>query len=103
MKKILSFIFILFIALSLYVPNSISADEPAEDGTINLLDTFFITTTAQYKSLPVSFNPKWFNGNAKEYSHDLAKLSLGLATASFRPNSQQQAYRDPDYNLRFFL
>ena len=56
MKKILSFIFILFIALSLYVPNSISADEPAEDGTINLLDTFFITTTAQYKSLPVSLS-----------------------------------------------
>ncbi|MCR5097015.1 MAG: hypothetical protein K6A70_09850 [Erysipelotrichaceae bacterium] len=103
MKKILSFIFILFIVLALFGPVSISADEPAEDETINLIDTFFITTTGRYKAVTIPFNPKWFNDDARDYSHDLAKLSLGLATASFRPGSYAPSERDPDYNLHFFL
>lgn len=102
-KKIISVICLILLMLSFHMPHIVAADETEEDGTINLIDTFYVTTTAQYKIFPVAFDPTWFNGSAEEYSHNLAKLSLGLATASFRPSAHVEAYRDPDYNLRFFL
>ena len=105
MKKILSFLFVLFITLQLIVPFSIKAegDDPEDDGTINIVDSFFVTTVGENRTLAIPFNIKWFNNKATEYNHDLAKMSLGLATAAFRPSKTVEYDRDPDYNLRFFL
>ena len=105
MKKLISFLFVLFITLQLIVPVRIQADEgePAEEGTINLIDSFYVSTVGKLCTTTIPFNIKWFDKAATSYDHNLAKLSLGLATAAFRPSKSVKNDRDPDYNLRFFL
>ena len=105
MKKFISFLFVLFITLQLYVPFQIHADEeePADDGTINVIDNFYVTTAGKMCTVVIPFNASWFNNDATTYNHDLAKLSLGLATAAFRPSKSIESDRNPDYNLNFFL
>ena len=101
MKRIILWCFILSMLLNLFPP--VYAAEEQED-TIILTDTFYVPTTRKIHSLQVSFNPSWFRNDARIYNHDLAKLSLGLATSAFRPNRRLIKENEPtDYNLRSFL
>ena len=81
----------------------VHADEVSED-PIELTDTFYVLTTQEDRSLRVPFSRSWFTADARVYNHDLAKVSLGLATSAFRPNKQlAKENRPADYNLRSFL
>lgn len=78
--------------------------EEVSDETIDLVDVFYTKTTEADHSLHVPFNRSWFRNDARVYNHDLAKLSLGLATSAFRPESPLSKKSQPaDYNLRSFL
>lgn len=100
-KRIVLCSVVLFIFLNLVTP--VHAAEASED-TIDLIDTFFVTTTHEDHSMHVPFSRSWFREDARVYNHDLAKLSLGLATSAFRPNKNlADESRAPDYNLRSFL
>ena len=105
MKKILSILFSILFCLQLFVPCAVYADgqEASEDETINLINTFYVSTTTEDCVMNVPFNPTWFNQDARIYNHDLAKLSLGLATAAFRPSASLREFRSADYNLERFL
>ena len=105
MKKTLSIIILILLCLQLSVPRAVSADglETGEDETINLINTFYVSTTKEDHVMNVPFNPTWFNQDARIYNHDLAKLSLGLATAAFRPSASLSEFRSADYNLGRFL
>ena len=100
-KRIITWCCVLFVFLHLFTP--VYAEEIPED-TIDLIDTFYVLTTQEDHSLHVPFNRSWFKNDAREYNHDLAKLSLGLATSAFRPNKLLAKEDQPaDYNLRSFL
>ena len=72
--------------------------------TTDLTDTFYVPTTGVEYSLKVPFSLSWFRNDARDYNHDLAKLSLGLATSAFRANEQDdEAKRGTDYNARSFM
>ena len=101
MKRIL--IWSLIIVLFLNHAALVYADE-VSDETIDLVDVFYTKTTGEDHSLHVPFNRSWFRNDARVYNHDLAKLSLGLATSAFRPESPLSKKSQPaDYNLRSFL
>ncbi len=101
MKKIISCLLIMFIMLGLIPP--VRAEEDTEE-TLNLIDTFYVLTTQEDNTITVPFRRSWFKQDARIYSHDLAKLSLGLATSAFRPNKHLAVEGRPaDYNVRFFL
>lgn len=101
MKRIL--IWSLIIVLFLNHAALVYADE-VSDETIDLVDVFYTKTTGEDHSLHVPFNRSWFRNDARVYNHDLAKLSLGLATSAFRPESSISKKSQPaDYNLRSFL
>ena len=72
--------------------------------TTDLTDTFYVPTTGVEYSLKVPFSLSWFRNDARDYNHDLAKLSLGLATSAFRANEQDdEAKKGTDYNARSFM
>lgn len=99
-KKIICFL-ALFLLLSQAAPVFAEA-EPEE--TINLTDTFYAPTTGSNHSLKVPFSLSWFRNDAREYNHDLAKLSLGLATSAFRTSKQRAEKKGgTDYNVRSFM
>ena len=76
--------------------------EPAE--TIDLTDTFYVTTTGENHSMKVPFSLSWFRNDARDYNHDLAKLSLGLATSAFRASEQfDDDQGGTDNNVRSFM
>ena len=60
-------------------------EEQADDGTIDLTAVYYVLTTQKDNSVTVPFNTSWFENSALFYNHNLAKASLGLAVASFRP------------------
>ena len=94
--KVITICFSLFLVLFSLLPVSAEPD----DETRTIRSSFYVLTTQQNRSIDVKFNRNWFMQDAREYSHDLAKLSLGLATSAFRPkNSQSKA----DSNLSSFL
>ena len=65
---------------------------------------FYTLTTEKNSSMEVAYNPKWFRESARVYQHSLAKLSLGLATSAFRPNSaHSEGITAADMNLNDFL
>ena len=100
-KRAFVWLFIVLVLLSQVSP--VYADE-APDGTIELTDTFYVTTTGANHSLQVPFNRSWFRDDARKYNHDLAKLSLGLATSAFRASkSRAEKKGGTDYNVRSFL
>ncbi|MCR5448736.1 MAG: hypothetical protein K6F23_05005 [Solobacterium sp.] len=102
MKKIIYCLLSMLVLLNLAVP--VYAEESSDEETITLTDYFFAVTTQENHSLDVPFNASWFKNDARVYNHDLAKLSLGLATSAFRPNKNHIVEnRAPDYNLRYFL
>ena len=101
MKRILFLCIVIFALLS--PATLVRADEVSEE-TTDLTATFFVSTSQEDRSLQVPFNRSWFKSDARVYNHDLAKLSLGLATAAFRPDAQSsQEDRPADYNLHSFL
>ena len=69
-----------------------------------LHSNFYVLTVQETRSLEVGFDKDWFRQNAGIYSHDLARLSLGLATAAFRPKVGKGGEDTPgDANLSNFL
>ncbi len=101
MKKIMICILIMFAFLAPVTP--VNAEEGSEE-TVDLTDTFYVITTKEDRTLHVPFSRSWFKNDARVYDHDLAKLSLGLATSAFRPNKKiVRENQQPDYYARFFL
>ena len=105
MKKKLKKSIICFLALFLLLSQAAPVFAEAEpEETINLTDTFYVTTTGTNHSLQVPFSLSWFRNDAREYNHDLAKLSLGLATSAFRTSKQRAENKGgTDYNVRSFM
>lgn len=75
-----------------------------EDETEIIHSRFYAITCKENRSIEVPFSRSWFRQDATEYSHDLAKLSLGLATAAFRPKAADISETNKaDQNLNLFL
>ena len=101
LRRVLIWLMVLIVFLSQVTP--VLAEEES-DGTIDLIDTFYATTTHADHSMRVPFNRSWFKNDARVYNHDLAKLSLGLATSAFRPSKKRmRETKAADYDLRSFL
>ena len=113
MKRILIWSFVLLLLLNqvtlIYAEEVSQAEEVPQadresEETLDLTDIFYAKTTLEDCTLHVPFNRSWFRNDARVYNHDLAKLSLGLATSAFRPESPLSKKSQPaDYNLRSFL
>ena len=113
MNRILIWSFVLLLFLNqvtlVYADEVSQADKVSEadrgsEETLDLTDIFYAKTTLEDCTLHVPFNASWFRNDARVYNHDLAKLSLGLATSAFRPESPLSKKSQPaDYNLRAFL
>ncbi|MBR2844145.1 MAG: hypothetical protein IKF00_02925 [Solobacterium sp.] len=102
MKRIITCLLSVLVLFNLAFP--VHAEDSNDDETINLIATFYAVTTQENHMLDVPFNASWFKNDARIYNHDLAKLSLGLATSAFRPNKNHMVEnRSADYNLRHFL
>ncbi len=98
--KLLIICFCVLSVLLSAVP--VSAEEDDETKTIH--STFYVLTVGENRTMDVRFNPNWFKQDAEVYSHDLAKLSLGLATSAFRPQKSLSGENDrADTNLYEFL
>ncbi len=95
---ILVFCFCLILTSFLYVKA-----EDNDSDTIDITDTYFVITAQKEAQLKVPFNKNWFKKDATQYDHDLAKLSLGLATASFRPSKAATPDKQADENVLTFL
>ncbi|MCR5796255.1 MAG: lipase family protein [Solobacterium sp.] len=76
--------------------------DPVPTETIH--SNFYVLTVQETRSLEVEFSRDWFKRDASTYSHDLARLSLGLATAAFRPKVGAGGEDTPtDANLKNYL
>ncbi len=66
--------------------------------------TYYSITADDYHTMEVRYDPDWFKTSARVYNHDLAKLSMGLAEAAFRPSSAHlEGITSSDMNLNNFL
>ena len=83
MKRIILWCFVLTMLLNLLTA---ACAAECQDEPVMLTAAFYVPTTRENHTLQVPFSPSWFGNDARVYSHDLAKLSLGLATSAFRPN-----------------
>ncbi len=78
--------------------------EAEEENVETIRSTFFVVTAQEYHTMDVRFSADWFKQDSRIYSHDLAKLSLGLTTSAFRPSKKFWGdYKSPDENLCSFL
>ena len=103
-KNIFTVFLVLLMSLAFFVPAYAEDEEDDEDETINIIDSFYVSTARANKSFVVPFNRSWFKGDASVYDHNLAKASMGLATAAFRPKGiPEDEARPTDYNLIYFL
>ena len=98
MKKLI----IAFLVFSLLIPfgKKVEADE-YKDEVISA--RFYVTATGRNTRYDVNYNKGWFGQDARIYSHDLAKLSIGLATCAFRPFGSLREEIQADRNLSEFL
>ena len=108
LRKILLISFLSCLFLSVFTPvladEEPVAEDPQEEETIIINNTFYCITAGANRTWQVPFNAGWFKNTAAEYNHDLAKLSLGLATAAFRPHaSLKEDSAENDANLVNFL
>ncbi len=95
---------LLLLSILLFVPSFSHIKAEGEDGTKMLHSRFYVLTAQDYREFEVPFNRDWFRADASGYSHDLAKLSLGLATAAFRPSrAHLEGVTSYDENLTNFL
>ena len=104
MKTMLKKIIILTMCLFFLCAVPVCADETDSDTEI-IHSRFYTVTTGHNYDLEVRFNKDWFKQDATQYSHDLAKLSLGLATSAFRPirGQTEEEFAKTDKNLNSFL
>ena len=66
--------------------------------------SFYSATTDSNHSIKVDFDRNWFKHDADEYDHNIAKLSVGLTLAAFRPNLKHlEGITSMDMNLNSFL
>ena len=87
-----------------YTGGIVSDEKDTETGTETIHSNFYVLTVRETRSFEVEFSKEWFKQSAAVYSHDLAKLSLGLATSAFRPNAGADGKDTPtDANLSNFL
>ena len=98
MKKLIT-VFLAFLLLIPFVKR-VEADK-YKDEVISA--RFFVTATGRNTRYDVKFNKGWFSQDARVYSHDLAKLSIGLATCAFRPFGSLREEIQADRNLSEFL
>ena len=98
--KLLSFFLCILIIIS--TCPAVFADENGEKEQIKA--SFYSVTTDSNDSIVVEFNKDWFKHPADVYDHNLAKLSVGLTLAAFRPNSKHlEGITSMDMNLSNFL
>ncbi len=105
MKTLIKQIILLLLCIAL-LPLSAIRTRAEEDNSGNetIHSEFYALTTVKNTSIDVPFNINWFRQDARIYSHDLAKLSIGLATAAFRPNTAISGEGTAaDMNLSEFL
>lgn len=100
MKQFFKKTFIIVFCLMMLMPSAFKI-QAEDDGTETIRSTFYITTTHKKNSYEIKFNRDWFKQDARIYSHDLAKISLAMATAAFRPAEAKQG--EADVNLTDFL
>ena len=75
-----------------------------ESGVRTLHTHYYSATTNSYHVLEVEFDPDWFKEDARVYDHNLAKLSMGLTMAAFRPDIKHlEGISSMDMNLYNFL
>ncbi len=99
MKKIM----ILLICLCFFLSFSpVRAEGEEEEDITYLTSTYYVITTGQERHLNVPYSDRWFTEDATVYNHRLAQLSLGLATAAFRPH-KTNTEKEADENLISFL
>ena len=104
MKNILRKILIIAICILMILLMGIRACAEEETSQTEIIHSnFYNLTVKETRTLEVPFNRDWFKSNASVYSHNLAKLSLGLATAAFRPHSADEEGIATDANLAAFL
>ena len=101
MKKIMIYLICLFCLFS-FLPVQADGEEQEDDGTIHITSMYYVITAQEERYLSVPYNDKWFMADARIYNHRLAQLSLGLATAAFRPH-KTNTEREADENLINFL
>ena len=96
---------IILLTLCLLFLFSVPVSAEETDGSETIHSRFYVVTTGKNYDLEVRFNRDWFKRDATEYSHDLAKLSLGLATSAFRPirGQDEEEFATTDMNLNRFL
>ena len=82
---------------------TVFADSSDEHSEV-IFANYYSITKEENNLLPVMFNKNWFKTDALGYDHDIAKLSMGLAAAAFRPDEQHlEGITSNDMNLRSFL
>ena len=104
MKRVLSILLIMLLAFSLLAP-CVYADEADEqkDGEFTVYAEFDLMTVDFSQRWPFQFNDAWFNKSSASYSHDIAKISLGMSLSAFRPSWDPEAELDPSLHVRDFL
>ncbi|MBO7698053.1 MAG: hypothetical protein J6S38_03330, partial [Erysipelotrichaceae bacterium] len=102
MKKIANLVLMILMLCMLMPCRFVVQAEEEENEVIQA--TFYSVTTRKNSTIEVEFNKHWFDDRASNYSHDLAKLSLGLATSAFRPKRSENGQQDlAGKNLNDFL
>ncbi len=106
MKKLVRKRLIIILALIVLVPSfslTARAEEQEDEGSYTVEALFDINTTKTLGRWNFEYNDKWFCQSASIYNHKLARLSLGMAVSSFRPNLDPDAKENPADHLHKFL
>ena len=106
MKKSVRKLLMIILALIVLVPSfslTARAEEQEDEGSYTVEALFDINTTKTLGRWNFEYNDKWFCQSASIYNHKLARLSLGMAVSSFRPNLDPDAMENPADHLHKFL
>ena len=91
MFRVLRSLLIILVSLFLFsgqVFLHVQAEETAAPAEITA--AFHSVTTGSTISIKVPFSDEWFLKPATQYNHSLARSSMGLTVASFRPSSSDE-------------
>ena len=91
---------ICFAAFCGFIP---AATAETETGTVSVEAQFHNSSLDRTESYTFEYNDGWFSAPASEYSHKLARISLGMALSAFRPNLRHEGDLEPEVHLRQFL
>ena len=104
LKKVLSICLIMLLTFCLFAPSVYAEEaEGQKDGEYTVYAEFDVQTQDSSQTWPFQYNDEWFNKSAASYSHDLAKLSLGMSMSAFRPTWDPEAAIDPSLHVKDFL